>query len=252
MSSMRWVASAALLGFGASSVLASILHLPRDLFVAFYAAGVTAFVVALFRVEQIDPWVQLRRRWLGGVVGGALVGALLTRTVLAQPASAPPAGGALAWALLWNGGAYGFADGLLLNVLPVLLVYGRRPAGELRHAGHRWRWALISLGASLFVTAAYHLGFAEFRGGALLAPIIGNTIITAGYLLTGSPVAALLSHMVMHGAAVIHGMDTTVQWTRARVGVTLQPPHPYPSPRCRSNGMQQHSRSFHGFSKSTA
>jgi hypothetical protein len=192
-------------------VFSSVLHLSRDLFVALYATSATAFFAGFLRTERIDPVVQLQRRWLGGIVGGALVGALLTRAVFAQSPSLPPTGGALAWALLWNGGVYGFVDGLILNVLPVLAIYGVRPAEELRHAGHRWRWALAALGASLFITAAYHLGFAEFRSAALLAPLIGNTIITVSYLVTGSPVAALVSHVVMHGAAVIHGMDTTVQ-----------------------------------------
>jgi len=211
MTPARWVITAALLGFAASGVLSSVLHLSRNLFVALYAAAAVIFVGALLRVEDISPLVQLRRRWPGGVVGGALVGAILARTVFAQPPSPSPTGGALAWSLLWNGGVYGFVDGLLLNVLPVLLIYGMRPVEELRKPGHRWRWALAAVGASLFVTAGYHLGFAEFRGAGVYAPLIGNTIITIGYLATGSPVAALLAHIVMHGAAVIHGMETTVQ-----------------------------------------
>jgi hypothetical protein len=45
----------------------------------------------------------------------------------------------------------------------------------------------------------------------LIQPLIGNAIVTAGYLLTGSPLAAIISHVIMHGAAVVHGMETTVQ-----------------------------------------
>jgi hypothetical protein len=188
-----------------------MLHLPRDLFIAGYSVATALFVAALLRAKGIDPVVQLRRRWIGGVIGGVLVGAVLARTVFTQPASPAPVGGALAWSLFWSGGVYGLVDGLLLSVLPVLLIYGMRPVEELRRPGSRWRWALASVGASLLVTAAYHLGFSEYRGPALYAPLIGNTIITVGYLLTGSPVAALLAHIVMHGAAVIHGMETTAQ-----------------------------------------
>ena len=200
---MRWVFGAAL--------LASILGLPRDVFVGFYAAIVAGFSVSFLRIERIDPRVQLRRRWLAGLLVGALAGALLARTVLLQPASPRPGGGALAWALLWDGGLYGIADALLLSVVPVLAVYGSRPADELRNPAARWRWGFAALLASLFITAAYHFGFTEFRGSALVAPLIGNGIVTLSYLASGSPVAPLLSHSVMHSAAVLHGMAATAQ-----------------------------------------
>lgn len=208
---MRWVFGAALLGFASAALLASLLGLPRDVFVGFYAAIVAGFSLGFLRIGRIDPRVQLRRRWLAGVLVGTLAGALLARTVLLQPGSPRPAGGALAWALLWDGALYGIADALLLSVVPVLAVYGSRPADELRSPAARWRWGLAALLASLFVTAAYHVGFTEFRGSALVAPLIGNGIVTLGYLASGSPIAPLLSHIVMHSAAVLHGMATTAQ-----------------------------------------
>lgn len=207
----RWIVGAALFGFTSSALLASMLGLPRDVFVGFHAAMVAGFCAGFLRIERIDPGVQLRRRWLAGLLVGALAGALLARTVLLQPASPRPAGGALAWALLWDGGLYGIADALLLSVVPVLAVYGSRPAGELRNPAARWRWGLAALLASLFITAGYHVGFTEFRGSALLAPLIGNGLVTLSYLVSGSPVAPLLSHAVMHAAAVLHGMATTAQ-----------------------------------------
>ena len=66
------------------------------------------------------------------------------------------------------------------------------------------------LSASLLVTAVYHLGFAEFRGPGLAAPLLGNGIITIGYLLAGNPLTALVAHVVLHLASVVHGIDTTV------------------------------------------
>jgi hypothetical protein len=208
---MRWVTAAALLGALSSTLFSSILRFPRDLFVGLHAVAVMGFIFVFVRIEGIDPRVQLRRRWLGGLIAGALTGALLARTVLSQPASARPRGVNLAWALFWDGGLYGIIDALLLNILPVLIVYGARSAGELRNPAARWRWGLSALLASAFITAAYHIGFTEFRGPTLAAPLIGNAIVTLSYLASGSPIAALLSHAVMHGAAVLQGMATTVQ-----------------------------------------
>jgi len=61
------------------------------------------------------------------------------------------------------------------------------------------------------VTATYHLGYPEFRGPAVIQPLIGNVLLTLGFLLTGSPLAAIIGHVIMHAAAVLHGMETTVQ-----------------------------------------
>lgn len=208
---LRWVFGAALLGFVSAALLASTLGLPRDVFVGFHAAIVAGFGVGFLRIERIDPRIQFRRRWPAGLLVGALAGALLARTVLLQPGSPRPEGGALAWALLWDGGVYGIADAVLLSVVPVLAVFGSRPAEELRNPAARLRWGVVALLASLFITAAYHFGFTEFRGAALAAPLIGNGIVTLSYLASGSPVAPLLSHVVMHAAAVLHGMATTAQ-----------------------------------------
>jgi hypothetical protein len=41
--------------------------------------------------------------------------------------------------------------------------------------------------------------------------VVGNAIVTSSYLLTGSPLAAILSHVAMHVAAGLHGMDTTLR-----------------------------------------
>lgn len=41
--------------------------------------------------------------------------------------------------------------------------------------------------------------------------MVGNAIITSSYLLTRSPLAAILSHVAMRVAAVLHGMETTLQ-----------------------------------------
>lgn len=38
--------------------------------------------------------------------------------------------------------------------------------------------------------------------------------MTLGYLITGNPLAAVISHIAMHIAGVLHGPDTVVQLCR--------------------------------------
>jgi hypothetical protein len=61
------------------------------------------------------------------------------------------------------------------------------------------------------VTLAYHLGYPEFRGPQVRAPMFGVGMMSLGYLLTTNPIAAVLSHAAMHIAAVLRGPATMVQ-----------------------------------------
>jgi hypothetical protein len=206
-----WVFLAALTGFASSAVFSGWLQWPRDWFVLGHAFLVGLFLAAFARRSGVRPMVQLRRRWPFGLLVGLLLGAILAQGVLGPPPSPRPTGGALGGALLWLAVVYGVVDALLLSVVPVLALYGTRTADEMRRGITRLHWGGIALLGSLAVTAAYHAGFTEFRGPALTQPLIGNGIITVSYLLTGSPVAPLTAHVIMHGAAVLHGPGTTVQ-----------------------------------------
>lgn len=207
----RWTLMAAGVGLLSSLLFSGVVQLSRGLFVASWTITATAFLTWYVASHGIDPRTQLKRRWVPGLVGGVIVGALLVRQVFSQAASARASGMTLAGELLGFGLVYGVVDAMMLTVVPVLSLYGMRQASELRDAGARYRWALLALVGSAVVTAAYHVGFAEFRGPQLVQPILGNVLITLSYLLTGSPVAPIVSHVLMHTAAVMHGMATTVQ-----------------------------------------
>jgi hypothetical protein len=104
---------------------------------------------------------------------------------------------------------YGLLDSLLLNVLPVMVLARDDRSRAQRWLG--WRVTILGLAASAVVTAAYHFGFREYRGRQLVQPLIGNTALTLGYLITGNPAAPMIAHVIMHGAALLHGMETTTQ-----------------------------------------
>lgn len=206
-----WTVVAGTAGWLASFVFSGLLRWPREQFLLAYVPVVVAVALGYQRGAGVSLRVQFARRWKAGLIVGVVLGALLARQVLSQPASARPDGLALALALAWDGVVYGAADALLLSVIPVLSLYGSRSTDEMSSASGRFRWALVALAGSTVVTALYHLGFAEYRGAGLWPPLIGNALITLSYLLAGSPVAPVVAHIMMHSAAVLHGMETTAQ-----------------------------------------
>jgi hypothetical protein len=208
---MLWILGAGAVGFAASAIFSGWLRWSRTAFVLPYALLALAFLAVYVRRQGINPLIQLRRRWKTGTAAGLLLGLFLWQGILSQPGSSRPGGAALIAALAWFGLVYGATDALLLNIVPVLSIYGTMPRHRLANHVSRLGWGFVALVASLSVTALYHLGFTEFQGPELVQPLVGNGLMTVGYLLTGSPLTALIAHMVMHMAVVIHGMETTLQ-----------------------------------------
>lgn len=206
-----WVAAAAALGFTTTALFSSLLQFPRDGFVAVYALVVGLFLERYLRWSGLDTGQFLRRRWPLGVIGAVVVGALMVASVQRMAGSPRPAGWPLLWDLLWLGVVYGIVDALLLTVLPVVAIWR---AGARRQWTSHWAGRVAvgaaAFAASLVVTAAYHLGYAEFRGPQVIDALIGNGLMTLGYLVTGSPIAAIGAHVALHIASVLHGVETTV------------------------------------------
>ena len=206
-----WTALAAAAGFATSAICSGVLRWGRDAFVAAWALVALVVWLSFQRAIGLDWRTQLRRRWISGLVIGLIFGALLAATVLRQPASAAPTGARLVTSLLWLGCVYGAVDAVMLSILPVIALYGLESPDRLGEPMGRLRAAGLALLGSLIVTAAYHLGFPEFRGTALILPLIGNAAITFAYLLSGSPVAPLVAHVMMHATALVHGAGSAAQ-----------------------------------------
>lgn len=106
----------------------------------------------------------------------------------------------------------GTADSLLLSVLPVLPTR-HALAGRVRSGGPGRRGAAagVALASGLAVTAAYHIGYPEYRGTRLVSPLIGNAVLSLAYVVSDHPIATIGPHVAMHIAAVLHGPDTALQ-----------------------------------------
>lgn len=205
-----WLAAAAVLGFAIPAVFSGLLGLERDVYLLVYVPVIGGVTTAYVRSAAPREWTRLHERWLRGAVVGLLAGTLLVLSVLRQPAGARGEGAVFVFDLAWSGLAYGLVDTLLLTVVPVAAVFGAVGGGSRSH-GKVAAIGAVALAASLAVTALYHLGYEEFRGAALVGPLIGNAVVTLAYLLARSPVAPVVAHVAMHVAAVVHGLEAAVQ-----------------------------------------
>jgi hypothetical protein len=132
--------------------------------------------------------------------------------VRSQQPSRQSQGAELILDLAWLGLVYGMIDALFLNVMPVLAVWqGFAPFAWTASLAGRIFVAIMALAASLLVTLTYHLGYSEFRNRQVGLVLVGNSLITLAFLLSSNPLGALISHPVMHLAAVFQGPETTLQ-----------------------------------------
>jgi hypothetical protein len=209
---LGWIAAAALLGFAIAAVFAGLLRLPRSIYLIPYVLLASLFFYAFVRSSGISLVNLIRHNWYWGLLGAAIAGVFTVRNVLSQPLSPQPDGIRLAFDLLWSGVIYGLVDALLLSVLPVLATWQAFTAlGLTNTVPGKILVGVLAVFISLFVTAAYHLGYPEFRGPQVSGPVIGNGAMTLGYLLTNNPIAAVFSHIAMHVAGVLHGSASVVQ-----------------------------------------
>ena len=207
-----WLMAGTVLGFVIAAVFAGLFHLSRPIYLIPYVFLVIAFLYGYMRWTRLVLGQCLRHRWGWGVVAGIMAGLFAVQSVMRQPLSPTPEGIKLVIDLFWLGLVYGTVDGLLLSVLPVFAVWE-----ALTKQGWTLRWpgrigsGLLSLLASMVVIAVYHLGYPEFRGPQVLFPVFGVGVMSLAYIITGSPISALLSHIAMHIAAVLYGLQTAIQ-----------------------------------------
>jgi hypothetical protein len=209
---LLWIVAAALIGFAIAAIFAGILKLRRNIFLLFYIPSVAVFFISFIIANGINVIELISHNWYWGLAGALIAGGFVIKNVFSQPSSERHSGLVLLSDVLWPGFAYGLTDSLLLSVLPVLSV-------ALAFTGHglgntvagKFGFGAVAMLASLIVTTLYHLGYPEFRGKEVIWPNIGNGVMTLAYLLTMNPLAAILPHIAMHIAAMIHGRETTGQ-----------------------------------------
>ncbi|HPM01585.1 MAG TPA: hypothetical protein PK816_05445 [Candidatus Cloacimonadota bacterium] len=210
--SILWLIGASVIGFGMSAIFSGWLKLSRRIFLIPYIA---ASGLVLFLFLNNNPIVSNEfwfHNWDWGLAASIIAGAFLIKNVLSQPYSRTEKGMSLYLDLVWFGLAYGIIDGLFLNVLPVVAVLNIFSDSNLSgNIPGQILIGFLALMASLIVTLFYHLGYPEFRNKSVILVLLGNTIITLTFIISGNPLSAVLTHTVMHMAAVFRGPETTIQ-----------------------------------------
>ncbi|HLN55750.1 MAG TPA: hypothetical protein VK207_07145 [Bacteroidales bacterium] len=211
-SGIFWIITGSIVGFGIAAISADVLKLKRNLFLLLYVPAVAAVFTFFILRNNISLQQSITHNLYWGLLGAALAGIFVIKNVLSQPSSPRSKGGAFIIDILWPGLTYGLMDSLLLSVLPILAL-------RLTLTGSVWNdtiagrigFGAIAMAASFFITTVYHAGFPEFRGRRIIWPNVGNGVLSLAYLLTMNPLAAILPHMAMHVAAMVHGRESTGQ-----------------------------------------
>jgi hypothetical protein len=211
-SGILWILGTSIIGFAIAAIFAGWLRLNRNLYLLFYIPLISLLFYLFIISNKLNVRELLLHNWYWGLLGAVIAAGFVIKNVFSQPSSVRQKGIGLISDILWPGFAYGMVDALLLSVLPVLAVrMALEKSMDFGTASGKLLFIGAGLLSSFFATTVYHLGYPEFRGKKVLWPNIGNGVLSLAYLLTMNPMAAILPHIAMHIAAMVHGRETTGQ-----------------------------------------
>ena len=197
-----WFVAVAIAAFLVSWLLTERMGFRRTQYVGALAV-VTGAVTAGYLFWSglgIEFWTN---NWGWGIVGAAVTATFLTLLLSRMiVASSHPKSGGLAQ-VAWDAVVYGAAEGLLLSVLPAVIVWQAATGQNVGAIGS----GALAMAASVVVIVVHHLGYSDFRGKKMRQALIGCVPLSLAYLLTGSPIAAMGAHMVLHYVAMRRGME---------------------------------------------
>ena len=205
-----WLGGGLVVGFLIPFLFADVLDVQRDLYYGIHAIATLTLLAAWLRDRGTALSSFLLRRWPWGIAAGIAGGAVTVFAVLrVEDGTTHPDGFEFAVAVVWRGLVYGAMDGLLLAVFPILVVYAALEPQRRRWLG-KVAVGAAALVASLTMTGAYHLGYAEFRDADLAKPVGENPAWSLPTVITANPVASPIAHAAMHVNAVVESYETEV------------------------------------------
>lgn len=190
---LLWLVGILLAGFVVSWVSTEVLHVRRTPYIAVLSLATLGLVAGYAAWSGLDAsaW-STNLAW--GVVAALVAGGLLAIVVNRAPIRKPLRSEATARDELWEGLVYGGVEGALLSVLPVLVTWQLATAAGWAGAAA----GAAAIAASMAMIVVHHLGYAGYRSRQMVLPVVGCTLLTLAYLLSGSPVAAMGGHVLLH------------------------------------------------------
>lgn len=205
-----WFVFGSVVAFGVPYVGVSLLDMQHDLYYAAYFAITLAMLATYARSEHVDVRALFTRNWIWSLAVGVPVAAFVVWNVFrTDDATARPHGAYFAFEILWRGVGYGAVDALLLTVFPCVVAYTMLH-GRMGMVLGRARYVAIAVPMILVITAAYHLGYPQYRQDGVAKPEVGNTLISIPMLATTNPIGSIGAHIAMHVTAVTHSYETTI------------------------------------------
>ncbi len=193
-----------------------VTYLPTDLgrmrrtpFVALLTVATGGLTWAYLWASGTGAAGFLRQGWAWGLLGAAVSGAVTGLLARRWPATADRPRGAAALAkMAWEGVVYGATEGTLLSILPVLAVWqGGLALGWTSGWSGKVGVGALAMAASALVIGIHHLGYREFRGPQVRFPILACSFFSLAYLLTGSVIAPIGGHIVLHFVMILRGAE---------------------------------------------
>jgi hypothetical protein len=209
LENMSWSKSGFLLavllvaGFLVSWVATDLLRIGRRNYVAVLALLTAAAVTLTVWATGASLSSLVTRHWQAGIVGGIATSVVLAAAMWKLPATLHRSGRDLLDADAWEGLVYGVSEGVLLSGLPVFIAWqAAADAGWSITA--RWAAGLL---ASAVMTGIHHFGYWDFRGRKVVPAVIACGALSVAYLATGSMVAPILGHVIMHVVGITKGVE---------------------------------------------
>jgi hypothetical protein len=189
-------------GFLVSWIATDLGHMARRPYIALLALVAGGMTAAIALSGDVSVTDAVTHNWQRGLVGGVGTGLVLGFGMRKMPATLRRSGRALHTAEAWEGVVYGIAEGLLLSGLPVWIAWQAAvDSGWVDVAG----WG-AALSASAVMIAIHHFGYWDFRGPQVVPALAACLLLSAAYLMTGSVLAPVVGHVVLHLAAIVKGV----------------------------------------------
>ena len=205
--SLIWLCAVAGAAFGIAW-LSGRLHVRRVLYVPALFAMTAALAVGYIDWLGVGYADVASARWGWGLLAAVIAPIVLYKPMQHQPVTRHVHGRQLRRELVWEGGVYGVAEGVLLSALPPFITWQMVHAlgwdgGGIQAFG---RWAL-PIAASAAVVVIHHLGYWNYRNKILIPITAGLSVLSVGFLVTASWIAPALGHVFMHFEATMHGTE---------------------------------------------